>query len=803
LRSDALNGRAIMGVCAYAEACLEEAAASDAAATVFTSHCDQMRRTADRWMTTNGQPTFLFNLPATWQTATARQLYHSEMDRLGEFLVRLGGHAPTTAALASELRRWAEARRALLARRPALSARQFAEFVACFAPDTVAAAGRTPSTADRSIPLALVGEALLPSHWELLDWIEARGGRVELDATLSGERALLPVLDETPLGKSPLMALADAYFDSIVDVFQRPNTRFYSWLQERLDERRIRGIIVWRYTWCDLWHAEVQRLAETTGLPVLDLDAGDSGQVTPQIKNRVQAFLELLGHDSSPSANMKLKSGGRTTARATATPRFSARTLNKNALPARQYPPAACPAEPPQKITLADWDDRHATLVQQGFTEPFYGGPLGRHVTEQRDFRLRHLQFDNSPAALRLWNFLLTEEERLRAHRAAGRKLVGTMKDLGTVPVLAYSLPNVVAFYPDGAWWTPCLMECSDGLLSAADRLGLDESFCPVRAMVGAFLTAAHFPVPDLLTCSVGAVCDDFSAIAQRLEGLNFPIHWWEIPRRRPPEPDEDAVALPGGFVAPQSQVAFVQVELQRLGCTIAELAGAPLDDTALATGIRAANQVRARLRALRDEVFTAAPCPLPALEMLIAEMLAIHYCSDRDETIAVLDELLAEVHRRVAAGQGVLASDAVRVFWVNPVADLRAMNLLEDCGGRVCGTDYLFGHALEEIPEDLPPLEALARVALADPMVGSTQERAQQITTQIRRFGAEALVVSRIPGASHCARESGLIREDVMDQTGIPTLEIEVPPLCDALLPTLRSRLEALVETALARRAP
>ena len=139
---------------------------------------------------------------------------------------------------------------------------------------------------------------------------------------------------------------------------------------------------------------------------------------------------------------------------------------------------------------------------------------------------------------------------------------------------------------------------------------------------------------------------------------------------------------------------------------------------------------------------------------MLIAEMLAIHFCSDHNETLGVLAELLDEVRRRVRAGVGVLAADAVRVFWVNPVADLRVMNLLEDAGGRVCGTDYMFCHALDPIPTDLPPLEALARMALADPMVGSAVDRAERICADIRRFGAEAVVISRIPGASHCAME-------------------------------------------------
>ncbi|MHC4647576.1 MAG: hypothetical protein ACYTBJ_19085, partial [Planctomycetota bacterium] len=170
--------------------------------------------------------------------------------------------------------------------------------------------------------------------------------------------------------------------------------------------------------------------------------------------------------------------------------------------------------EKPRQITLAQWDRRYDRLKQAGLSEPGYGGPLGRHL-QDRDRRLLKLRYDNSEAALRLWNFLLTEEQRLQEARANGKKIVGTMKDLGTVPVMAYSLDNLVAFYPDGAWWIPCVMELGAGLLKVADSLGIDESFCPVRAMLGAFVTEAHFPVPDRLICSVGATCDDFSAIAQ------------------------------------------------------------------------------------------------------------------------------------------------------------------------------------------------------------------------------------------------------------------------------------------------
>ena len=454
----------------------------------------------------------------------------------------------------------------------------------------------------------------------------------------------------------------------------------------------------------------------------------------------------------------------------------------------------------PRQITLRQWDQRYEQMQKAGIAQPSYGGLLSRHI-EDGDTRLLKLRYDNSAAALRLWNFLLTEEDRLREARDRGKKIVGTMKDLGTVPVMAYSFDNVVAFYPDGAWWTPCVMELNAGLLSIADSFGIDESFCPVRAMLGAFVTGSRFPIPELLICSVGATCDDFSAIAQRLDGLGYPILWWEIPHRREPEPGEESVKLPGGFSAPRCQVEFVKAELQRVRKALEEIAGQHLSEEKLSAGIRKANQVRRLLAELRRLVFTARLCPMPALEMLIAEMLAIHFCSDRDETIAVLKELLDEVRERIKEGTGLLRDDAAKIFWVNPVADLQVMNLLEDCGGRICGTEYMFTHALDEIPENLPAMEALAQMALADPMVGSSADRASRICTEIRRFDAEAVVISRIPGASHCALEGQVIGEIVQAELDVPVLEIEVPSLTDSIAQALRTRLEALVEAVRERR--
>jgi hypothetical protein len=91
--------------------------------------------------------------------------------------------------------------------------------------------------------------------------------------------------------------------------------------------------------------------------------------------------------------------------------------------------------------------------------------------------------------------------------------------------------------------------------------------------------------------------------------------------------------------------------------------------------------------------------------------------------------------------------------------------------------------------------------MALADPMAGSSINRAERICADIDLFGAEAVVISRIAGASHCALEGQVIGEIIQDELDVPVVEIEVPSITDSMRPTVRTRLEALVETVRARR--
>ena len=50
-----------------------------------------------------------------------------------------------------------------------------------------------------------------------------------------------------------------------------------------------------RYVWCDLWHAELQRMKEWSPVPVLEIDVGcgDHGAWS-RLRGRIEAFLEVL-----------------------------------------------------------------------------------------------------------------------------------------------------------------------------------------------------------------------------------------------------------------------------------------------------------------------------------------------------------------------------------------------------------------------------------------------------------------------------------------------------------------------------
>lgn len=301
LRPPAASGgaefAAARGVCPYAGAVVDAAETGiDASALVLTTICDQMRFASALIESSGRCPVFLLNVPSTWQTGEARSLYLAELCRLGRFFEKHGGKPPNGAELARVMLAYDRARSALLSAQSTLSARQFAETAAKYrGPLETASPPKPDAPSADGIPLAVLGGPLLEADYEFFDVLQRAGGRVVLDATEGGERTMPRGFDPRKIEADPLRALADAYFNAIPDAFRRPNAALYEWLGRELAARHVRGIVFRRYVWCDLWHAELQRLKRWTALPVLDLDAGADDVAAPnRMQGRFEAFLEML-----------------------------------------------------------------------------------------------------------------------------------------------------------------------------------------------------------------------------------------------------------------------------------------------------------------------------------------------------------------------------------------------------------------------------------------------------------------------------------------------------------------------------
>jgi len=286
------------GVCPYVRSFIGEVTRNkEAGGVVVTTVCDQMRRAFDVINRGCDLPTFLMNVPSTWQTLAAQKLYIDELNRLSRFLIRLGGTPPSKDTLATIMLDYDDARRSVRALRPYLSARRYAEAVAVLGRDGPSETVSTIATQPRAdgIPLAIIGGPLMRHDFEVLDIVEQVGGRIVLDATETGERGMCAPFDRRALRSEPLMELADAYFSGIQDASRRPNSELYKWLKRELAGRAVRGIIFRRYLWCDMWHAELGRLRDWIDLPVLDIDsAGDNETERHRTSNRIRAFLEML-----------------------------------------------------------------------------------------------------------------------------------------------------------------------------------------------------------------------------------------------------------------------------------------------------------------------------------------------------------------------------------------------------------------------------------------------------------------------------------------------------------------------------
>lgn len=283
------------GICPYMRAFINTVCSDpDTDCIVLATSCDQMRRATDIIAMESGISVFLMQVPHVWNCPAARELYLSELRRLGQFLVTRGGNPPNAQRLAHTMHLYDRARARLRTTRDNFSSGAFSKAIDRFHRNgTVELPPDGPFVSEGMVPIALLGGPLTFESFGIFHLIAQYGGSVVLNATESGEMTLPAPFDRRRLADDPLRELARAYYETIPAPFLRPDTGLHEWIAREACQRSVKGLILIRYLWCDTWHVEVQRFRERLDVPVLDIDLG--GEDAPvRFTTRIQAFIENL-----------------------------------------------------------------------------------------------------------------------------------------------------------------------------------------------------------------------------------------------------------------------------------------------------------------------------------------------------------------------------------------------------------------------------------------------------------------------------------------------------------------------------
>lgn len=458
----------------------------------------------------------------------------------------------------------------------------------------------------------------------------------------------------------------------------------------------------------------------------------------------------------------------------------------------------------PKKIGLNAWSNQFEKIPVEVIKKYKYynNNEWGIYLSPPATFmvygarELKRLKFDNSFEALRMWGFVFNETERLFRARQINKKVIATMGDLGTVPVLVLSFPDCVPFYPECLWWTPFFKESTD-LLDTASKLGLPEATCFSRVVASAFYKKSYFPKPDLIIASTGASCDDYSCVMQNVADMGYEIMWIEIPYRKSFEflltrpKQQDLEKTKNGLVYIKKLEEYLVREYHKIWQLLFKLTGVNNPHRFIET-IKKVNRLRNLVSEIKKMNSEADIAPLPALELMTIEFGNLYGYADFDEWLEIVQMIHNMVKKRVEKGIGVLSKDAIPIAWVTPSADPYLLNIVEDLGCRIVETEYVINQAMVEIEENIEPFRALARSFINASLIGSTEERVNNIKQKIAKKLIKGVLITNMLGASHCAMETRII-EKLLDD--VPVLSIDVPAPF-GITQQIRTRIEAFVET-------
>lgn len=281
--------------------------------------CDMMRRTIDKVEAETEIPVFRVNMPAT-RSANAESYFVMEVRRVVEELERFLHRKFDPAkciAYFNTRKKISEILEDIVINNklpPVLIHKLFHMFSIARPEEMLLflkklKLGKTPTGECRKI--ILTGSALCLEDVFLTELLQEKGisvipfyctglGATEIyrSGKLKCITGILPVSFKSKFPRNPdkyiIKALALLSFNSNICIRQRPNNAVYDRLKKMIKSEKCDGVILKSLKFCDLWFTEKERMKQELGIPLLVLDTTYSDSEKERVRNRVEAFLEII-----------------------------------------------------------------------------------------------------------------------------------------------------------------------------------------------------------------------------------------------------------------------------------------------------------------------------------------------------------------------------------------------------------------------------------------------------------------------------------------------------------------------------
>lgn len=234
--------------------------------------------------------------------------------------------------------------------------------------------------------------------------------------------------------------------------------------------------------------------------------------------------------------------------------------------------------------------------------------------------------------------------------------------------------------------------------------------------------------------------------------------------------------------------VNYLATLIRRLVKRIGELKGREASEEDLKNEIKLENKGRRFARETVEHSWSASTPPINSTDTQNLITLGRFDSGDSLAATQVLEGANHEVKERVKRsikGAG-LQDDPVRIFSCGSCFGLRG-DFIEEKGGIHVGTDDHLSKIYAEVDETGNPYEKLAESLLSYSYEQPTEKRAQWVVELVKKSRADGVVCGYNWGCNYQSAVSRMIADIVKEETGVPTINIEVAEL---------GRLESLEQT-------